>query len=162
MNSLRVDALQVLPVELWVQVAESGTPGVWLNLCCAVAPLGRWSLYQDIQLKMMDKFVNESNGEYRLPNGKLHSYRNRSAKKEYYKDGTLWREYWYSFGEIHREPKAAVKEYYKDGTLSLEEWWQNGNYVTGIEHLFMTLFRVVMKELKQDVGVLGLHGGVII
>ncbi len=133
MTSFREDALQVLPLELWVHMAMSGTPGVWLNLCRAVAPLGSWSLDPDVQLKMMDKFVRESNGTYRLPNGALHSYHDRPAEKWYWPlripppDGTFSSEKWYQ--DLKAGP--AEKGYWPDGILECEKWFQKGKLHRG-------------------------------
>ncbi len=127
LNTPSVNALHLLPLEVWVQLAGSGTSETWLNLCCAVAGVGKYSLNQDVQSKMMDKFVSKSaNGEYRLPNGELHSYHDRPAVKHYRLDGTLYCERWFRNGKVYRKEGPAEKIYYEDGTLWREYWYRHG------------------------------------
>ena len=113
-----MDALQVFPLELWIQIAEFGTPKVWMNLCCTVTLLGRYSLDPRVQLKMMNKFASE---KCYLPNGIKHSYRDRPVQ-EYGSDGTLRCEIWCKNGKRHRGgDQPAGKWYHKGGTLCDEE-----------------------------------------
>jgi len=147
------DALQLLPLELWLLLAEH-SPTIWRLLSQAVPCLGRYSLNADVQSRLMDRWVN-SDGF--LPNGARHGFHMSPAslcfgalesniRESFYRNdkfhrdrdlpavthyrttnGTICSMRWYWNGLLHRDgDQPAEKSYRADGTLECEKWYWNG------------------------------------
>jgi len=147
------DALDLLPYELWILIAEQ-TSEAWLQLSCTILAVGRYSLGIDVQTRMMNLFVNS---EGYLPNGFKHGLHKRISDKlnivlhsrtwhyrgklhrneEDMPTGRMWVmsdfvtylivESWHQHGLLHRnEDQPAVVSYHKDGTIHIKHWYQNG------------------------------------
>ncbi len=65
-ESKRIDALLLLPRELWAKIGED-SPDVWWRLCRAVPPLGRHSLLEVTQCHLRVHFYKQSRRNRQLP-----------------------------------------------------------------------------------------------
>ena len=110
-------ALDVLPLELWLHVAEC-SPDAWFRLACSLSCVGRYSLHEDVQTRAVTRFCN-SDGF--LPNRAKHGMHVEMYCLDYKA------EVWYRNGQLHRDDGdlPAVIHYHEDGTLKLEEWYRN-------------------------------------
>ena len=115
-------ALDVLPLELWLEIAKQSS-NAWHGITTAIVYVGRYSLDPEVQHRMMDRFVDD-NGF--LPNGAKHGKHVIDAwpKSQY---GRIMQE-WYLNGKLHRnvDDQPASIWFRHGGTLALEEWWQHG------------------------------------
>ena len=147
-KNVTMNALDLLPVELWLHVAEC-SPEASFRLACAVSYVGRYLLNEDVQTRAMTRFCNSKGF---LPNGAKHGmhvevdcedyksevwYRNGVEHRDgdlpavihYRKDGIYSYSYkaWYRNGVKHRDGDLpAVIHHYLRGNLSFEVWYRNG------------------------------------
>ncbi len=142
-----------LPLELWVMVGEVGGPEVWRILTLAIPNMGRYSLNENVQIRMKTMFLTKSiemekgvGGNiyqitsYKLPNGELHNTNEEPACTSH-----LLATIGEHFGELHNEESACTgvgehlilnsKRWYRNGKLHREnksawvEYHENGNKI---------------------------------
>ncbi len=140
-------ALDLLPFELWLHVAECSADA-WFRLACSLSCVGRYSSRANVQTRAMARFCSSAgilpNGvkhgmhvevncrDYKshrwYRNGNLHRDGDLPAVKRYHEDGILCYEAWYRNGDQHRDDGdlPADKSYHDDGSLRGEAWYRNG------------------------------------
>ena len=146
MSSSSHNALDVLPLEMWLHVAECSADA-WFRLACSLSCVARYSLHEDAQTRAMSRFCNSAgflhNGakhgmhvggdddddetERWYRNGKLHRDGDLPAVIRYCRwNGTLAHEEWWCDGVKHRDDGPAVRWYREDGTnVDHEQWYRN-------------------------------------
>ena len=116
-------ATDILPVELWILIAEDN-PTIWWQLVHAISCVGRYSLNETIQSRMVDRFVNSFGY---LPNGDKHGCHTRKIGKKW-----IASEKWYHRGKRHRDGhlpaliKYDTKYEFRNNAPNVQRWYQHG------------------------------------
>ena len=131
-----MNALDLLPLELWCEIAKF-SPELWHSLCLAVLPLGRHSLLTRTQRWIQDLFF--VNGYYDQGRSllksrtwrvgrKIHRDNDQPAVLLYRKDnGKIFSKQYYQNGILHRDDDLpAFCRYWDNGSLAMEAWYRDG------------------------------------
>ncbi len=135
MASERIDALQLLPLEIWLVIAKQSREA-WWRLSRVVPAIGRDSLKGSVQSQLRSHFdvptATAQNSNFVIhkwynEKGKLH--RINKPAMIWFQKSKIWREHWFKKDKRHRNNDEPAVIYYnfcdEKRVMELETWYQD-------------------------------------